>query len=114
RYFAKTSIYPINHCLVVRRSIAEQHPWVILNLFSAFRDAKEGYLNQLRTLAEGHLATGLLPADARKALQTDPFPYGVKSNRHVLETIATYSNEQGLTPRVIDLSEVFAPNTLDL
>src|SRR5438552_2651553 len=30
RYFRKTGIYPINHGMVVRREIAEKHPWVIL------------------------------------------------------------------------------------
>jgi 4,5-dihydroxyphthalate decarboxylase len=44
----------------------------------------------------------------------DPYPYGVKSNRQVLETVADYSYEQGLTPRRLSLDEVFAPSTLDL
>ena len=42
-------------------------------------------------------------------MATDPYPYGVKENRKVLETIAEYSHEQGLTPRVVKLEEVFAP-----
>ena len=33
---------------------------------------------------------------------------------HVLETITRYSHEQGLTPRVIGLDEIFAPSTLEL
>ena len=32
RYFAKTGIFPINHGMVVRRSIAEKNPWVVLNI----------------------------------------------------------------------------------
>jgi hypothetical protein len=31
-----------------------------------------------------------------------------------LEMLAAYSFEQGLTPRQLDLGEVFAPSTLDL
>src|SRR5918911_1304252 len=41
RYFRKTAIFPINHGMVVRREIYEKHPWVALNLFNAFRLAKE-------------------------------------------------------------------------
>lgn len=114
RYFAKTGLFPINHGMVVRRSIVEKHPWVALNLFNAFRQAKERSYAQLRDLAETHYMLGLLPPETRGTLNEDPYPYGVKSNRKVLETITAYSHEQGLTPRVLDLQEVFAPATMDL
>lgn len=114
RYFNKTGIYPINHGMVVRREIYEKHPWVALNIFNAFRQAKERGAARLRELASTHFELGLLDGEARKALAIDPYPYGVKSNQKVLETVATYSNEQGLTPRVMPLAEIFAPSTLDL
>lgn len=111
RYFQKTSIFPINHGMVVRRSIYERHPWVALNIFNAFRKAKEQAAARLRELASTHVELGLLRAEP---LAVDPYPYGVKSNQKVLETIAQYSHEQGLTPRVVRMEEVFAPSTLDL
>ena len=114
RYYQKTGIFPINHGMVVRRSIYEQHPWVALNLFNAFRQVKEDLAARARELTATHVELGLLPPETRQALAVDPYPYGVKSNRHVLETVAEYSHEQGLTPRVMPLEEVFAPSTLDL
>ncbi len=39
--------------------------------------------------------------------------HGVKANRKVLETVAQYSLEQGLTPRLIKLEELYAPSALD-
>ena len=114
RYYKKTGLFPINHGMVVRRSIYEKHPWVALNIFNAFRRAKEALAARTRELVATHFELGLLPAEAMQALATDPYPYGVKSNRHVLETVAQYSHEQGLTPRVMPLEEIFAPSTLDL
>ena len=114
RYYQKTGIFPINHGMVVRRSIYEQHPWVALNIFNAFRLAKEQVAAQMRELTSTHLELGLLGQDARQALAVDPYPYGVKSNQQVLETICQYSYEQGLTPRRMQLEEVFAASTLDL
>jgi 4,5-dihydroxyphthalate decarboxylase len=114
RYFAKTGLFPINHGMVVRRSIYEQHPWVALNIFNAFRLAKEQLAAETRELTATHFDLGLLPPEARQGLAVDPYPYGVKSNRQVLETVADYSYEQGLTPRRLSLDEVFAPSTLDL
>ena len=114
RYYTKTGIFPINHGMVVRRSVYEQHPWVALNLFNAFRQAKEKVAARMRELVSTHLELGLLGADARQALQVDPYPYGVRSNQKVLDTVAQYSFEQGLTPRVMRMDEIFAPSTLDL
>ncbi|HZR99575.1 MAG TPA: ABC transporter substrate-binding protein [Chloroflexota bacterium] len=114
RYYQKTGIFPINHGMVVRRSIYERHPWVAINLYKAYQAAKERTLAETRELADPYLRVGLLPAEARAALAVDPFPYGVQANRRVLETVAEYSHEQGLTPRVVALDEVFAPSTLSL
>src|SRR3954464_5163922 len=41
RHFKKTGIFPINHCMVIKRSVYEQHPWVALNLYSGFLAAME-------------------------------------------------------------------------
>jgi 4,5-dihydroxyphthalate decarboxylase len=114
RYYQKTGIFPINHGMVVRRSIYEQNPWVVLNIFNAFRKAKDDVAARTRDMVATHFDLGLLPVDAKKALATDTYPYGVKSNKLVLETVTEYSHEQGLTPRKVSLDEVFAPSTLDL
>jgi 4,5-dihydroxyphthalate decarboxylase len=114
RYFAKTGIFPINHGLVVRRSLAERHPWLPLNLFDAFLRAKEDALeNALETL-EPYFQAGLLTGEARAGLRADPLAYGVKATRPVIETIAQYVFEQGLAARVVGVEELFAPSTLDL
>lgn len=114
RYYRKTGIFHINHGVVVRRSILDRHPWVALNLFNAFRRAKEMVAARTSELADVYFRLGLLPPEARPAVSVDPYPYGVRSNRQILETIARYSHEQGLTPRVLSLEEVFAPSTIDL
>src|SRR5262249_10648465 len=46
RYFAKTGLYQINHTVVVRRSLLERHPWIALNLFSAFAAARTAVLRR--------------------------------------------------------------------
>lgn len=114
RYFQKTGIYPINHCVVIRKSIYEKYPWTALNLFNTFRLAKESVIAETRRLAETHTTLGLLSPEGKTALNADPYPYGVKSDQKTLETICQYSFEQGLTPRLLKLEEVFAPQTMDL
>ena len=51
------------------------------------------------------------PAPARRSA-TPIISHGVAANRKVLETIAQYSLEQGLTPRLMKLEELFAPSMI--
>ena len=113
RYYRKTGIYPINHGMVIRRTIAEQHPWAILNLLKAFVGANEMADQQRMEHVEYHRASGLLTGEAYEALSGPLVRHGIAANRRTLETAAQYSLEQGLTPRLMALDEVFATSTLD-
>jgi 4,5-dihydroxyphthalate decarboxylase len=114
RYYQKTGIFPINHGVVVKRSLLEEHPWVAINLYKAFAEARDRVAARTRELSNVYFDLGVLPPSKRGAMSDDPYPYGVKANLKVLETIAEYSHEQGLTPRVVKLDEVFAPSTMEL
>lgn len=113
RFYGKTRLYPINHAMVIKREIVEQYPWAILNVFKAFVDANAMADQQRMAHAAYWLDAGLLPPEAKKALQTPLVQHGVVANRKVLETITQYSYEQGLTPRQLTIEEIFAENTLD-
>jgi 4,5-dihydroxyphthalate decarboxylase len=51
---------------------------------------------------------------ARQVLGHDVYPYGVKNNAATLEAATLYSHEQGLTQSKFAVSDLFAPETLDL
>lgn len=113
RYHRKTGIFPINHGMVIRRRIAERHPWAVLNLLKAFERANDIADRERLEHAQYHLAAGLIPSEAREALRTKLVRHGIHANRNVLETAARYSHEQGLTAHLVKLEEVFAASTLD-
>ena len=110
RYYKKTGLLPINHGMVVKRSLYERHPWLVLNVLKAFERANEIAERERIEHALYHIATGL--ADAER-LRTPLVKHGVKANRLVLETAAQYSQEQGLTPRRVKLEELFAPSAME-
>jgi len=113
RYYRKTGIFPINHGMVIRRELAQKHPWAILNLYKAFEQAGEIANRERLEHAAYHFATGLLPSEAREPLGVPLVQHGVKANRVVLETAARYSHEQGLTPRQLALEEIFAASAME-
>ncbi len=114
RYYGKTGVYPINHTLVMRRDLYERHPWIALNLYSAFLKAKEKGLRDARAALGPWLETGALGPEAERGFSADPLAYGVRAARPVLETIAQYVHEQGLTDRRVAIEEVFAKSALDV
>jgi 4,5-dihydroxyphthalate decarboxylase len=125
RYYQKTKFFPINHCVVVRKDIAERYPWVMMSLYSAFLQAKalSAVSSESRSTSSpsgdsseltDYLDTGLINAKIVDALGTDLYSYGVVANRDILQTIAEYSYEQGLSSRRLALEEIFYAPTLEV
>ncbi len=114
RYYRKTGIFPINHAVVIRRDLYEQHPWIALNIYHAFSEAKAHIEKERLDTLKPYLETGLLDIEAQNDLNLDPMPYGVAANRQVLETVSSYVREQGLTDRTVALNELFVPATMVL
>jgi 4,5-dihydroxyphthalate decarboxylase len=113
RYYKKTGIYPINHGMVVKRAVFERNPWVVTNILKAFHQANDIADSERREHVAYHLETGLVPADYREALSKRIITHGLKANRETLETAARYSNQQGLTPRIMPMDDLFAAAALD-
>jgi 4,5-dihydroxyphthalate decarboxylase len=114
-YYARTKIYPIMHLVVIRRDIYERHPWVALSLYHALCEAKQRCFDLLIETGSPKASFAWLPAiieEEQATFGTDWFPYGVESNRHSLEALLQFNYEQGLTPRLIAVEELFAPSTL--
>lgn len=113
RYYAKTGIFPINHGMVIRRSIAERHPWTVLNILKMFNAANAIAERQRIEHVDYHRAMGLIPDASFTALKQPLVQHGIKPNRITLDTLAQYSCEQGLTPHVVALEDVFARSVMD-
>jgi len=114
--YGRTGVYPIMHLVVVRRRLFEQHPWIITSLLDAFTRAKDLCLERIEGLG-GHPPVAL-PfflhhlERAKATFGADLWPYGLEPNRTTIETACRYSFEQGLSPRLVDPTELFAPGSL--
>lgn len=115
RFFGAHGFVPANHCYVIRGDVYRKNPWIAFNLFSAFTKAKDHWYRQLPGRLPSDLFFGpQYLAQTRSILGDDPFPYGIKANKGMLQTLIDYSFEQKLTPRKLTIEEIFAPATLDL
>ena len=109
-YFRRTGIFPIMHFVAIRRRLHEQHPWIAVNLYRAFEEAKDRSLARLRDVMISRFPLPWNPDNARRAaemLGEDFWPYGVEPNRKTLEAFLTFALEQGIAHRPVKLSEIF-------
>ena len=113
-YFRKTRIYPIMHVIVLRRDVYERDRWIAMNLLKGFEEAKRQSTAQLVDIGLSHVPMPWVAEHARRWRELageDFWPYGVEPNRPTLEAFVQYAFEQGVTPRKLDLAELFAPET---
>ena len=108
-YFKKTGIFPIMHVLGLRQSLVEQHPWVAVNLFKAFNEAKAIAMKRMQNPRIVPLAWYRDAwEEQEKILGSDPWEYGLgAANRHNLQTLVSYSHEQGLIKKKAELEQLF-------
>lgn len=88
RYYRQTGIYPINHGMVIRRSVAEEHPWAALNILKAYVQANEVTNQRRMGHVEYYVRAGLVDEDSGDALKRSLVRHGIQANRMVLETAA--------------------------
>jgi 4,5-dihydroxyphthalate decarboxylase len=113
-YYHQTKIFPIMHMVVIRRAIYEQNSWIAAALTHAFQSAKEHVYERLNEALYPLPWVNLDFEYAQNIMGRDIYSYGVKRNMATLEAATLFSYEQGLTQRKLEVSELFARETLDL
>ncbi len=112
-YYRRTQIFPIRHVVVVKNSILERHPWVARSLVDAFTKAKEIGIKHVSDTRRSFLAWyGAELEEERELFGDDAWPYNIKDNRVVLETMARYAEMVGVTDRKLEIKEMFAESAL--
>ena len=108
-YYKKTGIFPIMHVMGLRQSVIDKHPWVAVNLFKAFEEAKSLAMRRMENPRVVPLAWYRDAWEEQEAiLGPDPWQYGLsEANRKNLETLIGYSHEQGLIKKRPTLDALF-------
>src|ERR1700756_2890977 len=113
-YFKRTGIFPIMHLVGIRRTIAEQHPWLPGAVFKAFSQAKDAALEALSDTSATKVTLPFVEerlAEARAVMGEDFWSYGLDENRKTLENFLKHHHSQGLSSRLVKPEELFHPGT---
>ena len=106
-YYERTSIYPINHCVVIRRDALDASPGLARAVCDAYAAAKARAF-------ERQLGSTLMPwgkmhwARTFELFAGDPLPYGLtRVNRLVVDRLAHYLQRQGFIGSIPDTESLF-------
>lgn len=133
QYFTDTRIYPIMHALVLKGVVLDAHPWVGMNLYKAFLEAKTRSIERLSDVTASHAPVAWMDrytARMRGIFGDDFFPYGIGSatggdkcgdksddkggdiNRATLTAFLKFGFDQGVCHRRLDVEELFPKQVL--
>ncbi len=116
-YYKKTGLFPIMHLVGIRRTLAEQYPWLATSVYKAFCEAKAIAMENLRDVNALLVTLPFLEAETREtvtAMGEDFWKYGVQENSAEIEALTSYAHEQGLIDRKVAVEELFARSTFDI
>jgi len=116
-YFRRTKNFPIMHLIGIKKDLVASYPWLPGTVYKAFCQAKALAISDMQALSA---TTVTLPwpevcvNDAQAMLGLDFWRYGIAESMHEIQTLARYSYEQGLTPRILSPEEIFHPSVFEV
>lgn len=113
RFIEAHSFLPMNHTVVIRKSLVEENPWLAQEVFTLFEQAKETARQRLASLRRSHLVlASVYMAEDRALFGADPYPYGFGVNAEALQTLGRFMLDQGLVSSPVDVEAAFVPSML--
>ena len=108
-FYRRTGIFPIMHVVGIKQEIVEKYPWVAVNMYKAFEQAKALAMRRMENPRLVPLAWYREEwEEQERILGKDPWEYGLgERNAKNFERLVAYSHEQGLIQRRIPLDELF-------
>ena len=116
KYYRETQIFPIMHTVVIRREVYEANRWIAHSLTKAFIESQKMTYEALNETAALKTMLPHLTAqveETKREFGDDWWPYGLEKNVKTLETFTRYHHEQGLSPKKLNVQDLFAPEALE-
>ncbi len=114
-YWRATGIFPIMHVVAIKREVYAQYPWVAMNLYKAFDEARRRSVRRAFDVMASRFPVPWMADYAarwRELFGGEYFAYGLESNRVTLGAFCDYADEQGVSHRKVTPEELFAPEVL--
>ena len=116
-FYKKTGMFPIMHCISIKRETAEKHPWLPKAVFEAYSKAKQidyEFMQNWGWVMDSLPWYGQELNETQELMGENFYPYGLEASASSFETAIRYVYEQGLSKRRVGLEEMFEKSTLEV
>jgi 4,5-dihydroxyphthalate decarboxylase len=104
------------HTLGIRKTLAEQHPWLPGAIVKAFEKSKEVALARLSDTSATKVTLPFIEdqlRNARRLMGHDFWSYGFAENEQVIDRFLAQHHAEGLSARRVQPAELFHPASLE-
>ncbi len=104
------------HTLGIRKTLADQHPWLPGAIAKAFEQSKEVALARLSDTSATKVTLPFIEdqlRNARRLMGHDFWSYGFANNEHVIDRFLAQHHAEGLSSRRLQPAELFHPASLE-
>lgn len=115
-YFEKTGIFPIMHAVAVSKNLLDKNTWLAEAIFNAYSESKKqdyAFMRKYGWVFDSLPWYGQELEETRNLMGENFWPYGIEVNRKTLETLFSYSYEQGLSYKELTIEDLFHPSALE-
>ena len=114
-YFKRTGFFPIQHTLVIKTSVLDEHPWVAKSMFDAWQASKERCYDWLewQRVHQTGLWYRSLWEEERAVAGRDFYRWGFKDTRAEVDKMLEYAHQQGFTAQRFAPEDMFHPSMLE-
>lgn len=114
-YFRGTGIFPISHLVTLPQEFVDRHPAAPVALLEAFRRSRDEAFHRIEDQQILSISWASALQDEQRALMGPNYwAYNVEDNVVPLESMISFAQEQGVTPRRVPLDSLFAPEAAAL
>lgn len=113
KLYRETGIYTPMHQIVMSKKLDREHPELAGKLYQAFEQAKQLAYQDILNDRGGFSVVYLRERLVEQMRDWgDPWKYGIKIDREVIDTFIRYNYEQGMTRSELSYQDIFAAATL--
>ncbi len=96
-FYNRTGLFPLNHLVVVKDSVLQEHPWFAEALYDALKQSKAATFRADPSAKIG--GAGIVDGE--------PLPYGITNNRKTIDALLDMCFEQKVMRRRMTIEELF-------
>ena len=100
--------------MVIRDELIEANPGLATDVFNAFAQAKQMYVEKLKAGQVDLKGDAKMHKRVMEITGGDPMPYGIEPNRAVVENLIGHAKRQGILAGSERIEDLFVKETLGL